>query len=64
MGNRINLHHSAGNSWRPTTSPGYQKSMGTDRIHQRMLRDLVDMIAKLLSTTYQYSWSTKEVLDD
>ena len=37
------------------------KSMGPDGIHLKVLRELVDMIAKLLSTIYQCSWLTGEV---
>ena len=38
--------------------------MGPDGIHVRMLSELVDVIAKLLSTVYQHSWSVGEVLED
>jgi len=38
--------------------------MGLDGIHVRMLSELADVIAKLLSTVYQHSWSMGEVLED
>ena len=41
-----------------------QKSMGLDRIHPRVLRELAEGIAKLLSIIYQHSWSTGEVPED
>lgn len=63
IGNGTNLHHSGGNR-DLILHLDYQKSMGTDRIHQRVLKDLVDMITKLLSTAYQHSCSTGSVLDD
>jgi len=37
------------------------KSMGPDGIHPRVLRELVEVRAKPLSTIYQHSWSTGEV---
>ena len=40
------------------------KSVGPDGIHLRVLRELVDMIAKPLSISYQWSWSNIEVPDD
>jgi len=40
------------------------KSMGPDRIHPKVLRELMDVITKLLSTIYQCSWSTGEVPED
>jgi len=40
------------------------KSMGSNEIHVRMLRDLMKMIAELLSNIYQCSWSAGEVLED
>ena len=33
-------------------------------IHVRVLRELAEVIAKLLSIIYQYSWSTGEVPED
>uniref|UniRef100_A0A8B9U6Q9 Thiamine pyrophosphokinase 1 n=1 Tax=Anas zonorhyncha TaxID=75864 RepID=A0A8B9U6Q9_9AVES len=38
--------------------------MGPDGIHLRVLRDLVDVIGKLLSIIYQWSWSPGEVVED
>jgi len=40
------------------------KSMGPDGMHPRVLRELADELAKLLSTIYQQSWLTWEVPDD
>jgi len=40
------------------------KSMGLREIHPRMLRELVDELAKPLSIIYQQSWLTGEVPDD
>ncbi|GAB0175731.1 mitochondrial enolase superfamily member 1 [Grus japonensis] len=37
------------------------KSMGLDGIHPRVLRELVEMLAKPLSSIYQQSWLTGEV---
>ncbi|TRZ18490.1 hypothetical protein HGM15179_008640 [Zosterops borbonicus] len=36
------------------------KSMGTDRIHPRVKRELVEDLTKPLSIIYQQSWLTKE----
>jgi len=38
--------------------------MGPDGIHQRLLRELVEELAKPLSIIYQQSWLTGEVPDD
>jgi len=38
--------------------------MGPDGIHPRVLRELVEELAKLLSIIYQQSWLTGEVPDD
>ncbi|GAB0204299.1 hypothetical protein GRJ2_002895500 [Grus japonensis] len=38
--------------------------MGPDRIHPRVLRELVEELAKPLSIIYQQSWLTGEVPDD
>lgn len=35
------------------------KSMGPDGIHLRALRELAEVIAKLLYTIYQCSWSER-----
>ncbi|KFV44140.1 RNA-directed DNA polymerase from mobile element jockey, partial [Gavia stellata] len=40
------------------------KSMGSDGIYPRVLRELVEELAKPLSIIYQQSWLTGEVLDD
>ncbi|KAF4798796.1 RNA-directed DNA polymerase from mobile element jockey-like protein [Turdus rufiventris] len=40
------------------------KSMGPDGIHPRVMRELADELAKLLSIIYEQSWLTGEVPDD
>ncbi|KFW70572.1 hypothetical protein AS28_01949, partial [Pygoscelis adeliae] len=40
------------------------KSMGPDGIHPRVLRELAEEVAKLLSIIYQQSWLTGEVPDN
>ncbi|RMC02347.1 hypothetical protein DUI87_21516 [Hirundo rustica rustica] len=40
------------------------KSMGPDGIHPKVMRELADEPAKLLSIIYQQSWPTGEVPDD
>jgi len=40
------------------------KSMGLDGIHPRVMRELVEELAKPLSNIYQQSWLTGEVPDD
>ena len=40
------------------------KSMGPDEFHPRVLRELVEVIAKPLSTIYQHSWLSGEVPED
>ncbi|KAJ7421813.1 hypothetical protein WISP_41002 [Willisornis vidua] len=35
------------------------KSMGPDETHPRLLKDLADVIMKLLSRTFQESWASK-----
>ncbi|PKU39375.1 rna-directed dna polymerase from mobile element jockey- hypothetical protein [Limosa lapponica baueri] len=40
------------------------KSMGSDGIHPRVLRELVEVLTKPLSIIYQQSWLTEEVLVD
>ncbi|GAB0199726.1 mitochondrial enolase superfamily member 1 [Grus japonensis] len=37
------------------------KSMGPDEIHPRVLRELVEVLTKLLSIVYQQCWLTREV---
>ena len=39
-------------------------SMGPDGIHSGVLRELAEVIAKILSTIYQWSWSTRVVTED
>jgi len=43
---------------------GCHKSMRTDGIHLEVLRELMELIAKMLSTIYQWSWATRKVLED
>ena len=38
--------------------------MRTDGIHLEVLRELMELIAKMLSTIYQWSWATRKVLED
>ena len=38
--------------------------MGLDRLHPRVLRELVGVIAELLSAIYQHSWLSGEVPED
>ncbi|GAB0179491.1 mitochondrial enolase superfamily member 1 [Grus japonensis] len=40
------------------------RSMGLDRIHLRVLRELAEVLNKPLSIIYQQSWLTREVPDD
>jgi len=40
------------------------KSVGPDGIHPRVLRELVEVLTKLLSIIYQQSWLTREVPAD
>jgi len=40
------------------------KSMGSDGIHPRVLRELVEKLAKSLSIIYQQSWGTGDVPED
>jgi len=40
------------------------KSMGPDGIHQRVLREMAEELAKTLSIIYQQSWRTGKVPDD
>ncbi|KFO92019.1 hypothetical protein N320_12694, partial [Buceros rhinoceros silvestris] len=41
-----------------------QKSLGPDEIHPRVLKELVEVLTKPLSITYQQSWLTGEVPAD
>lgn len=38
------------------------KLMEPDRTHPRLLMELVEELTKPLSTIYQYSWLTREIL--
>ena len=40
---------------------GCHRSMAPDEIHLRVVRELVEVMAKLLSIICQHSWSTGEV---
>jgi len=40
------------------------KSMGSDGLHPRVLRELAKVIAKLLLAIYQHSWLSGEVAED
>ena len=38
--------------------------MGPDGLHPRVLRELVGVIAELLSAVYQHSWLSGEIPED
>jgi len=46
-------------AWKANSTPGCIL-----RIHPRLLRELTEMIVKLLSTICQHSWSTGEVSEN
>jgi len=61
--NKIHIHNWGGkNEWSPAP-PGLSQDLRPDGIQQKVLRDLVEMLAKPLSITYQQPWSTGEVPD-
>jgi len=64
MGSRINLPTIQMEIVRDLLHLDCPKSMGPDRIHLRVLRELLEVIAKLLSIIYQCFWSTGEVPED
>ncbi|KFO62214.1 hypothetical protein N302_02598, partial [Corvus brachyrhynchos] len=39
------------------------KSMGPDGIHSRVMKELLEEFAELLSIIYHHSWLTREVMD-
>jgi len=43
---------------------GTRRSMGPDGMHPRVLKELVDVIADLLSIISERSWRTGEVPED
>jgi len=63
MGSRAKPHDSEGNR-DLLLCLDCHKSMGPDGLHPRVLRELVEVIAKLLSTIHQHSWSTGQVPED
>ncbi|KAJ7410728.1 hypothetical protein WISP_106515 [Willisornis vidua] len=40
------------------------KSMGPNEIHPRILKELADAIAKLLSMIFEWSWESRDILTD
>lgn len=40
------------------------RSMGLDGLHHKVLRELAEVIAELLSTIYQCFWLSEEVPED
>ena len=41
-----------------------KKSMGPDAIYPRVLKELMEVVAKPFSIIHQHSWSTREVTED
>lgn len=46
------------------SKPDIHKSMGPDGMHPWVLRELADVIARLLSVTFERLWRTGEVPED